>query len=92
MYNLIFGVLFIIGGITGTAVLRGTNSTTGLIGVGAIFAVIGLIQMSNAKSKAGTRRGAARPRRGRSPGGRSGTGRMQPTGRAGINSQIRRRA
>jgi hypothetical protein len=73
MYNLIFGILFIIGGGTGMAVLKGTNSTVGLIIVGVVLTVIGAAQMaggSSKKSGTGRRsRGGARGANGRQRGG-----------------------
>lgn len=42
MRSLIIGIIFIIGGLQGELVLRGTESSTGIIVVGGILVLIGL--------------------------------------------------
>jgi len=44
--NLIIGVLFIIGGMGGGLVLRGTNSGGGLALVGLVLCVLGGVQLA----------------------------------------------
>ncbi len=60
MGNLIFGILMIIGGVSGTMVLRGTGSPTALIVVGVVMCFIGFGQISadgkQAKSRGKTGR------------------------------------
>lgn len=45
MWNIIIGIVFIIGGLSGELVLRGTNSSNALVFVGAGFIIIGVIQV-----------------------------------------------
>ena len=45
--NIIFGGLLIAGGLSGKLALIGTNSSVALAVVGAIIAVIGIVQMAN---------------------------------------------
>ena len=71
MYNLILGILFIIGGGTGMAVLRGTNSTVGLIVFVVVLTVIGAAQMAGGSAKGGA------ARRSRGGGGRRANGRQR---------------
>lgn len=42
MRSVIFGVLFILGGLSGAMVLRGTGSSGALVVVGIIFVVLGI--------------------------------------------------
>jgi len=42
MKSLIFGILFIIGGLSGELVLRGTNSSLALTGVGVVLLILGI--------------------------------------------------
>ena len=57
MWNIVIGVIFILGGLSGTMALRGTQSTIGLAVFGAILVVWGIIQMSSNR-----RSGQAPPR------------------------------
>jgi hypothetical protein len=43
--NIIIGVIFIIGGLTGRLALIGTNSGPGLAIVGAVLVVLGLVRL-----------------------------------------------
>jgi hypothetical protein len=54
--NIIVGVLFLIGGLTGTLALRGTGSTIALAVLGAILIVVGLIQAPSSSKKSGSKR------------------------------------
>ena len=45
MWNTIIGIVFVIGGLSGKLVLRGTNSSPALVAVGDILIVWGLLQM-----------------------------------------------
>jgi len=51
MWNIIIGVAFVIGGLSGNMVLRGTNSSGGLIVVGIGLVIWGVFQMSRNKAK-----------------------------------------
>ena len=46
MFNIIFGLVFIVGGFTGEFVLMGTDSPEALIAVGAGLIVLGFVQMN----------------------------------------------
>ena len=48
MRQIIFGILFIIGGLSGQLALRGTNSSGALVAVGAVFLIIGIVRFINA--------------------------------------------
>lgn len=56
MWNIGLGILFVIGGLSGSMVLRGTNSSGGLAVVGLALIGWGIFQMTEKK-------GARRPRR-----------------------------
>ena len=45
MINIIIGIVFIIGGLTGKLALLGTNSGPALAGLGAILVIWGIVQM-----------------------------------------------
>jgi len=47
MWNIVFGVVFVIGGLTDTLALRGTNSSTALAVIGGVLIVWGGIQLVN---------------------------------------------
>jgi len=47
MYNILIGIIFIIGGASGQLVLRGTNSSDALIFVGIGLVIWGIIQLSS---------------------------------------------
>jgi hypothetical protein len=46
--NIILGIVFIIGGLTGKLVLIGTNNGPALAAVGAVLVVVGLVRMRSA--------------------------------------------
>ncbi len=47
MGRIIFGIIFIIGGVSGHLVLRGTNSSFALVIVGIIMLILGIVQMAS---------------------------------------------
>ena len=47
MWNIVIGVIFLIGGLSGKLALRGTGSTTAIAVVGGGLIVWGLIQVAN---------------------------------------------
>ena len=72
MGNIIFGIIFIVGGLSGAAALRGTGSPLALAAVGLVFLIIGFVQLGSrkpaARSRSGgrsSRGGTARQRRSR---------------------------
>jgi hypothetical protein len=46
--NIILGVVFIIGGLTGNLSLRGTHSGPALAAVGAVLVVLGIFRLKSA--------------------------------------------
>jgi hypothetical protein len=52
MWNIVFGLVFIIGGASGQLALRGTNSSGALMVVGGILVAVGIFQVVKAKSQA----------------------------------------
>ena len=48
MWNIIIGIAFIIGGLSGHFVLRGTNSSVGLVIFGVILVIAGIFKISKA--------------------------------------------
>ena len=52
MYNIVIGVVFIIGGLSGSMALRGTHSTIGLAVVGGAILLFGIIQVSQQRREA----------------------------------------
>ena len=52
MWKLIIGIVFIIGGLSGKMVLRGTDSGLALAGFGVILCIWGGIQMKDASKAA----------------------------------------
>ena len=51
MWNIIIGILFIIGGASGDYVLAGTDSSGALIAVGIGLIIWGCIQLGNKKEE-----------------------------------------
>lgn len=47
MWNIIIGIVFITGGLSGNLVLRGTNSSVALVIVGIALVIWGIIQKAN---------------------------------------------
>jgi hypothetical protein len=44
--NIIIGIVFIIGGLSGGMTLRGTHSGTGLAAVGGVLVLLGIFRMT----------------------------------------------
>ena len=76
MGNLIVGILFLIGGLTGNLVLRGTTSSIAVAVLGFVLCIVGIIQLNHkpsAKSRLKTRSRTRGSRTGRmTRGGRDG--------------------
>lgn len=51
MWNIIIGIIFVIGGLTGNLALRGTESSGAIAAVGAGLVIWGIVQV--AKSRKG---------------------------------------
>ena len=51
MGNIIFGLIFIVGGLSGKLALIGTNSGPALAALGAVLLVIGLVQVSKKREE-----------------------------------------
>ncbi len=51
MWNIIIGIIFVVGGLSGQLVIRGTQSTAAAVAVGAGLIVWGIVQMVRARSK-----------------------------------------
>jgi len=51
MGNIIFGVIFIVGGLSGKLALRGTNSGEALAALGAGLLIWGIVQVVKRRSK-----------------------------------------
>jgi hypothetical protein len=58
MWNLIIGIVFIIGGLTGGMALRGTQSGLALAALGAVLCIWGVVQLTSAAKE--KRQGARR--------------------------------
>ena len=50
MWNLLFGIGFIIGGLSGKLVLIGTDSSGALVGLGVVLAIVGIVQIAKRRS------------------------------------------
>jgi len=66
MYNIIIGVLFILGGLSGKYALKGTDSTIGLAVLGAGLVVWGIYQLgdengTNARARGSKTKNKTRP-------------------------------
>jgi len=51
MWNLIFGLIAVVGGLSGKLVLRGTNSSGLLAVIGGVLIIIGLYQLLSNRNK-----------------------------------------
>lgn len=51
MWNFVFGVVFIVGGLNGNLALRGTQSGEALAALGGVLVIWGGIQMFRARKK-----------------------------------------
>lgn len=47
MWNILLGIVFIVGGLSGNLVLRGTHSSVALVVVGIGLVIWGIIQKAN---------------------------------------------
>ena len=47
MWNIVIGIVFVVGGLSGQLALRGTNSSTAIAVVGGGLIVWGIVQMVN---------------------------------------------
>ena len=47
--NIVIGAVFIIGGLSGTLVMRGTESGIALAVIGAILVVVGLVRLKGSQ-------------------------------------------
>jgi hypothetical protein len=52
--NIIVGIIFIIGGLSGTLALKGTGSPLALSAVGVVLCIWGFIQMSQGRKRSGS--------------------------------------
>lgn len=50
MSKIIFGLIFIVGGLSGHLVLRGTGSSVALAAVGGVLLLIGIVQVAGRNS------------------------------------------
>ena len=50
MFNIVIGIVFIVGGLTGNLALRGTNSGPALAALGAGLLIWGIVQVSKSRS------------------------------------------
>ena len=66
MWNIVIGVLFIIGGLSGEMAVRGTDSTIGLAVIGAVLLLWGIYQMVSTPAEPTTTK--SRTRKGKRPG------------------------
>jgi hypothetical protein len=51
MWNILVGIFFIIGGLSGELVLRGTNSSIALVVVGIILVILGIVKLINGNNE-----------------------------------------
>jgi uncharacterized membrane protein YgdD (TMEM256/DUF423 family) len=51
MWNIIIGIAFVIGGLSGKLALRGTNSGPALAAVGGVLLIWGIVQVVKAKQQ-----------------------------------------
>jgi 4-hydroxybenzoate polyprenyltransferase len=75
--NIIVGILFIIGGLSGALALRGTGSPIALAVLGVVLLIVGFVQVSGGSKKSKSKRYGGNARR---------------TGRTTRSTQSRRRA
>jgi hypothetical protein len=53
MWNILVGIFFIIGGLSGELVLRGTNSSIALVVVGIVLVILGIVKLINKNENIG---------------------------------------
>ena len=46
MFKIILGIVFIIGGLSGTMVFRGTHSGAGIAAVGGFLVLLGIVRLA----------------------------------------------
>lgn len=51
MWNIVWGLVCVVGGASGQLALRGTNSSGGLMAVGGVLILVGIYQMMKARSE-----------------------------------------
>lgn len=51
VWNIIFGVVFIVGGLSGKMAIRGTDSSNGLAVLGGVLLVWGIVQVVKSKQQ-----------------------------------------
>jgi predicted phage tail protein len=51
MWNIIIGIIFVIGGLSGKLVLRGTDSSGALALIGVGLAIWGIVQLTRKKQE-----------------------------------------
>ncbi len=49
LINIIIGGVFIVGGLSGNMVMRGTESSLALAGIGGVLVLLGLFRLSRAR-------------------------------------------
>lgn len=53
MWNIVIGIVFVVGGLSGQLALRGTNSGEALAAVGAGLAIYGVVQVIKSRQGSG---------------------------------------
>ena len=51
MWNIVWGLVCVVGGASGQLALRGTNSSGALVAVGGVLILVGIFQMMKARSE-----------------------------------------
>lgn len=51
MWNIVWGVVCLVGGGSGQLALRGTNSSGALMAIGGVLILVGIFQMVKARSE-----------------------------------------
>lgn len=51
MWNIVIGVVFIVGGLSGNLALRGTNSGPALAVVGGVLVIWGIVQLVKSRQE-----------------------------------------
>ncbi|MBN1909411.1 MAG: hypothetical protein JW818_06710 [Pirellulales bacterium] len=49
MWNIVFGIICVVGGLSGKLVLRGTNNSYALVAVGVGLLIWGLVQVNRGR-------------------------------------------
>ncbi len=53
MFNIILGIVFIVGGLSGKLALVGTSSGPALVGVGVVLVILGIVRIARARRRSG---------------------------------------